>query len=513
MADEDWEVAGANMYAIPGGNVGIGTTTPIAKLEVKDGNARITNGKLIVAIDGGNPPLEVSSSALVPNLNADRLDGYHAADFALFLHEHDASQITSGIFPAARLPIGAAAGTIAAGDHTHPGGDGDWTVNATDMYSAVSGNVGIGTSSPTRKLDVVGGMGLEGGIYAHDGAGVGLRDDAGNLGVWVRDGGRVGIGMDMPQKTLEVNGDVGVAGKLLIGGDDPSNSDTLGMDDEAELLIWNEAGDRFEFTNAMVLRGPISAGDFANQIAPLPFNHFTFGTVVNPSSSQMNASGDVYVQFDFETGDQAFVGHDLSVGLASSLDNDSILFDQGGQELVWDNSQVRFELSSDLILGGTLAAGFPSMPAALATNYNYFASTVSPAPAGGDMATGGDLYVGFDIEAGSDLYYSGNLVHVATMAKAVGATSEDLETERAAGALAGLRPRIIRTPDPEEGKTGAETLEIGFDPSELPDLVTSADGSGYRPLDIVAILTKVVQEQQKTIASLEERLDALELGR
>jgi len=35
-----------------------------------------------------------------------------------------------------------------------PTGDGDWTINGVDMYSAVSGNVGIGTTTPTAKLDI-----------------------------------------------------------------------------------------------------------------------------------------------------------------------------------------------------------------------------------------------------------------------------------------------------------------------------------------------------------------------
>lgn len=40
-----------------------------------------------------------------------------------------------------------------------PGGgaDNDWTISGDNMYSAVSGNVGIGTASPANKLDVQGG--------------------------------------------------------------------------------------------------------------------------------------------------------------------------------------------------------------------------------------------------------------------------------------------------------------------------------------------------------------------
>jgi hypothetical protein len=63
-----------------GGNVGIGTTTPGEKLEVV-GNAKATT--FISTQATGTAPLTVASTTAVTNLNADLLDGNHAAAFLL----------------------------------------------------------------------------------------------------------------------------------------------------------------------------------------------------------------------------------------------------------------------------------------------------------------------------------------------------------------------------------------------------------------------------------------------
>lgn len=47
-------------------------------------------------------------------------------------------------------------------------GDDDWTVSGVDMYSAVSGNVGIGISGPTQKLDVQGGNARINNVFIGD---------------------------------------------------------------------------------------------------------------------------------------------------------------------------------------------------------------------------------------------------------------------------------------------------------------------------------------------------------
>jgi hypothetical protein len=62
-----------------GGNVGIGTTTPGAKLDVA-GVIR-TNNQFVSTISTGTAPIAVSSTTLASNLNADLLDGSHGSYF------------------------------------------------------------------------------------------------------------------------------------------------------------------------------------------------------------------------------------------------------------------------------------------------------------------------------------------------------------------------------------------------------------------------------------------------
>jgi hypothetical protein len=51
---------------------------------------------------------------------------------------------------------------------------------------------------------------------------------------------------------------------------------------------------------------------------------------------------------------------------------------------------------------------------------------------------------------------------------------------------------------------------VGFIAEDVPELVATADRKGMSTMDIVAVLTKVVQEQQKVIADLQERMAQVE---
>ena len=58
-------------------------------------------------------------------------------------------------------------------------------------------------------------------------------------------------------------------------------------------------------------------------------------------------------------------------------------------------------------------------------------------------------------------------------------------------------------------KADSRETHVGFVAEDAPALVATNDRKGMSPMDVVAILTKVVQEQQKTISTLKEELNEL----
>lgn len=81
---------------------------------------------------------------------------------------------------------------------------------------------------------------------------------------------------------------------------------------------------------------------------------------------------------------------------------------------------------------------------------------------------------------------------------------ENLTADVAMQTLKDLTPvTFVTKVDPTDQK-------VGFIAEEVPELVAVPDRKGLVALDIVAVVTKVVQEQQKTIEQLNERIAQLE---
>lgn len=80
----------------------------------------------------------------------------------------------------------------------------------------------------------------------------------------------------------------------------------------------------------------------------------------------------------------------------------------------------------------------------------------------------------------------------------------NLSADAAADALKGLKPVTFTY------KTMPEQNHVGFIAEDVPDLVAMRDRKGLSALDIVAVLTKVVQDQSKMIEALSAKIDRIE---
>lgn len=106
------------------------------------------------------------------------------------------------------------------------------------------------------------------------------------------------------------------------------------------------------------------------------------------------------------------------------------------------------------------------------------------------------------------LYVVGNIYATGTIiqgsSRDLKENIKDLTADDAFLTLNGLNPVKFQY----KAEKGNEHL--GFIAEDVPDLVATKDRKGIDPMDIVAVLTKVIKEQQKTITKLSEKVTELE---
>ncbi len=115
------------------------------------------------------------------------------------------------------------------------------------------------------------------------------------------------------------------------------------------------------------------------------------------------------------------------------------------------------------------------------------------------------------LEMGSGAYVSAGGVWTNASSRNYKTDIRELTAKEAADALVQLRPVEFAY------KIERNEKHVGFIAEEAPPLLATEDRKGMSSMDVVAVLTKVVQEQQKTvqeqralIAELSERLEAVE---
>jgi hypothetical protein len=151
--DADWDIdtAGINVYRLTG-NVGIGTPTPGANLDIVS----------------ANPNLRVGTTSGSPVITLDKASGNWGY---LEFREGGASKWQAGVTTGNDYYIL------------------NWPSSRYVFYANSAGNVGIGTTSPDERLHVVGNIRMVDGNQA---AGYVLTSDANGVGTWQAAAGGIG---------------------------------------------------------------------------------------------------------------------------------------------------------------------------------------------------------------------------------------------------------------------------------------------------------------------------------
>jgi hypothetical protein len=153
---------------------------------------------------------------------------------------------------------------------------------------------------------------------------------------------------------------------------------------------------------------------------------------------------------------------------------------------------------------GTVYAGNVPTKFVFETN-----ATGYPRPERMVISSSGNVGIGapdpfYPLHMGSGAYVSEGGVWTDASSREYKENIKDLTTKEAIGALEGLNPVKYNY------KTHKEDKHVGFIGEDVPELIATKDRKGLSPMDIVAVLTKVVQEQRQAISDLSEKVDTLQ---